>query len=105
MLSADGLTFFSVAVLGGVPDQGFGRHPDGDVVASTRPVFPLYSGTSPLSLKHSGLGAVAPNRGTHPIGQRETSDLGHLLVLVPSHAQMAKRVLRGTTFTPGILGF
>jgi len=64
---------------------------------------PLYSGTSPLSLKHSGLGAVAPNRDTHPIGQHETSDLGHLLVL--SHAQMAKRVLRGTTFTPGILGF
>lgn len=92
-----------MAVLGGVPDQGFGRHPDGDVVASTRSVFPLYSGTSPLSLKHSGLGAVAPNRDTHPIGQHETSDLGHLLVL--SHAQMAKRVLRGTTFTPGILGF
>lgn len=33
----------------------------------------------------------------------ETSDLGHLLV--SSHAQMVKRILRGTAFTPGTLGF
>ena len=42
-LPVDGLVFFSLGSLEGVSRLGVGGYPDGDVVASTRSAFPLFS--------------------------------------------------------------